>query len=65
MSSAGRLLVLIDRGDYWQCAFLIPKGAAEEYQARGIEAIREEVAAAAPPELDVSANSTKSPTCIC
>jgi 2-polyprenyl-6-methoxyphenol hydroxylase-like FAD-dependent oxidoreductase len=49
----GRLLVMIDRGDYWQCAFLIPKGAAEAYQARGIEAIREEVAAAAP-ELDVS-----------
>ena len=50
----GRLLVMIDRGDYWQCAFLIPKGAAEAYQARGIEAIREEVAAAAPPGLDLS-----------
>ncbi len=50
----GRLLVMIDRGDYWQCAFLIPKGAAEEYQARGIEAIREEVAAAAPPRTDLS-----------
>ena len=48
----GRLLVLIDRGDYWQCAFLIPKGAAETYQKRGIEAIRDEVAAAAP-ELDL------------
>jgi 2-polyprenyl-6-methoxyphenol hydroxylase-like FAD-dependent oxidoreductase len=44
----GRLLVMIDRGDYWQCAFLIPKGAAEAYQAKGIEAIRAEVAAAAP-----------------
>ncbi|MEO7364739.1 MAG: FAD-dependent oxidoreductase [Sphingomicrobium sp.] len=44
----GWLLVMIDRGDYWQCAFLIPKGRAEEYQARGIGAIREEVAAAAP-----------------
>ena len=44
----GRLLVMIDRGDYWQCAFLIPKGKAEEYQARGIVAIREEVAQAAP-----------------
>ena len=44
----GRLLVLIDRGDYWQCAFLIPKGMAEDYQKRGIEAIREEVAKAAP-----------------
>ena len=50
----GRLLVMIDRGDYWQCAFLIPKGAAEAYQARGIDAIREEVAAAAPPDLDLA-----------
>ena len=50
----GRLLVMIDRGDYWQCAFLIPKGAAETYQARGIDAIRDEVAAAAPPDLDLA-----------
>ena len=50
----GRLLVMIDRGDYWQCAFLIPKGAAEAYQHRGIDAIREEVAAAAPEDLDVA-----------
>jgi 2-polyprenyl-6-methoxyphenol hydroxylase-like FAD-dependent oxidoreductase len=32
-----RLLVMIDRGDYWQCAFLIPKGAAEAYLAKGID----------------------------
>jgi 2-polyprenyl-6-methoxyphenol hydroxylase-like FAD-dependent oxidoreductase len=50
----GRLLVMIDRGDYWQCAFVIPKGAGAAYQARGIDAIREEVAAAAPPELDLA-----------
>ena len=50
----GRVLVLIDRDTYWQCAFLIPKGAAAEYQARGIDSIREEVAAAAPPDLDLS-----------
>jgi 2-polyprenyl-6-methoxyphenol hydroxylase-like FAD-dependent oxidoreductase len=50
----GRLLVMIDRGDYWQCAFLIPKGAAEAYQARGIEAIRDEVRKAAPAELDLA-----------
>ena len=50
----GRLLVLIDRGDYWQCAFLIPKGAAEAYQARGIEAIRDEVAAVAPEDMDLA-----------
>jgi 2-polyprenyl-6-methoxyphenol hydroxylase-like FAD-dependent oxidoreductase len=49
----GRMLVLLDRGDYWQCAFLIPKGMAEDYQKRGIAAIREEVAKAAP-GLDVT-----------
>ncbi|MFL6760528.1 FAD-dependent oxidoreductase [Sphingomonas sp.] len=47
-----RLLVMIDRRDYWQCAFLIPKGAADAYQAKGIGAIRDEVAQAAP-GLDV------------
>jgi 2-polyprenyl-6-methoxyphenol hydroxylase-like FAD-dependent oxidoreductase len=49
----GRLIVLIDRGDYWQSAFLIPKGAADAYQAKGMSAFREEVAAAAP-ELDLA-----------
>ena len=49
----GRLLVMIDRGDYWQCAFLIPKGAAEAYQVRGIEAFRKEVAGIVP-ELDLA-----------
>jgi 2-polyprenyl-6-methoxyphenol hydroxylase-like FAD-dependent oxidoreductase len=44
----GRILVTIDRGDYWQCAFLIPKGMAEEYRSRGIDAIRQEIAATAP-----------------
>ena len=48
-----RLLVMIDRGDYWQCAFLIPKGAAESYKAKGIEAIRDEVVEAAP-DIDLS-----------
>ncbi len=51
---SGRILVMIDRGDYWQCAFVIPKGAAEEYQSRGIDAIRQEVAAAAPAELELA-----------
>ena len=42
----GRLLVMIDRGDYWQCAFLIPKGS-RGYR-RGGSRDREEVAAAGP-----------------
>src|SRR5687767_14937171 len=48
----GRLLVLIDRGDYWQCALLIPKGGAEEFKAKGLDYVRSIVAAAAP-ELDL------------
>jgi 2-polyprenyl-6-methoxyphenol hydroxylase-like FAD-dependent oxidoreductase len=44
----GRLLVLIDRGDYWQCALVIPKGAAEKLKSKGIGPIRDAVHAAAP-----------------
>jgi 2-polyprenyl-6-methoxyphenol hydroxylase-like FAD-dependent oxidoreductase len=36
----GRLMVMIDRGDYWQCAYVIPKGTAQAVRAAGIEAFR-------------------------
>jgi 2-polyprenyl-6-methoxyphenol hydroxylase-like FAD-dependent oxidoreductase len=49
----GRLLVMIDRNDYWQCAFVIPKGKADELRAGGIGPIREAIAVAAP-ELDLA-----------
>ena len=48
----GRLLVLINRGDYWQCALVIPKGAAERLKTGGIGPIRSAVHAAAP-DVDV------------
>ncbi len=44
----GRMLVLIDREEYWQCAYLIPKGSADEFRQRGIEALRLEVTRLAP-----------------
>jgi 2-polyprenyl-6-methoxyphenol hydroxylase-like FAD-dependent oxidoreductase len=44
----GEMVVTIDRGDYWQCARVIEKGAAVAIRARGIEAFRAEVSAAAP-----------------
>ena len=44
----GRMVVLIDRGTYWQTAFLVPKGGAEEVRARGIGWVREQVAEALP-----------------
>jgi 2-polyprenyl-6-methoxyphenol hydroxylase-like FAD-dependent oxidoreductase len=41
---AGRIVILIDRGDYWQCAFLIPKGSIEETRRAGLPAFRASVA---------------------
>jgi 2-polyprenyl-6-methoxyphenol hydroxylase-like FAD-dependent oxidoreductase len=45
---AGRVLIQIDRGDYWQCAFVIPKGSFEAVRQRGLDALRTEVARLAP-----------------
>jgi 2-polyprenyl-6-methoxyphenol hydroxylase-like FAD-dependent oxidoreductase len=36
---AGRMLVMIARGDYWQCALLIAKGSFDEVRGRGIAAL--------------------------
>jgi 2-polyprenyl-6-methoxyphenol hydroxylase-like FAD-dependent oxidoreductase len=44
----GRMLVMINRGEYWQCAFLIPKGTAEQVKTRGITSFREELARLVP-----------------
>jgi 2-polyprenyl-6-methoxyphenol hydroxylase-like FAD-dependent oxidoreductase len=44
---AGRIMALIDRGDYWQCAYVFAKGTAEEVRARGLERFRADVAATA------------------
>jgi 2-polyprenyl-6-methoxyphenol hydroxylase-like FAD-dependent oxidoreductase len=41
---AGRLFVMLDRGDYWQCAFVIPKGGFNELRRKGLEAFRHEIA---------------------
>jgi 2-polyprenyl-6-methoxyphenol hydroxylase-like FAD-dependent oxidoreductase len=41
---AGELLVMIDRGDYWQCAFVIPKGGFSALQRAGIDAFRQSIA---------------------
>jgi 2-polyprenyl-6-methoxyphenol hydroxylase-like FAD-dependent oxidoreductase len=45
---AGRIIVLLDRGDYWQCAFVIPKGSIEEIHRAGLPAFRAQVAQAMP-----------------
>ncbi|MGO4686247.1 FAD-dependent oxidoreductase [Hyphomicrobium sp. 2TAF46] len=40
--------VMIDRGDYWQCGYIVRKGTYAEIKAGGIEAFREMVAAVSP-----------------
>jgi 2-polyprenyl-6-methoxyphenol hydroxylase-like FAD-dependent oxidoreductase len=48
----GVMFVTIDRGDYWQCGFVIPKGSFDERRRRGIEAFRAEIGALAPDFAD-------------
>jgi 2-polyprenyl-6-methoxyphenol hydroxylase-like FAD-dependent oxidoreductase len=45
---AGRILVTLDRGDYWQCAYVIPKGAFEAIREKGLAAFREDLGEVAP-----------------
>ena len=49
---AGRLFVMLDRGDYWQCAFVIPKGGFEALRAKGVENFRAEIVALNPALAD-------------
>ena len=44
----GKFMVMINREQYWQCAFIIPKGAIDAVRARGIEAFRADIVTVAP-----------------
>ncbi len=44
----GKVLVMIDRGDYFQCGLVIPKGTLDEMKQRGLAALREDLAKLAP-----------------
>jgi 2-polyprenyl-6-methoxyphenol hydroxylase-like FAD-dependent oxidoreductase len=45
---AGRMLVMIARGDYWQCALLIAKGSFDAVRGRGIGALHESLLGLSP-----------------
>ncbi len=49
---AGRLMIGIDRGDYWQIAYLIPKGGYDRVVAAGLAAFRDSVATLTPALAD-------------
>ena len=44
----GKILVMLNRDSYWQCALVIPKGAADQVRKRGMTAFREEIVALEP-----------------
>jgi 2-polyprenyl-6-methoxyphenol hydroxylase-like FAD-dependent oxidoreductase len=45
---AGKILVTLDRGDYWQCACVIPKGGFDAIQQKGLPAFRADIESCAP-----------------
>ena len=44
----GKILVMLNRDEYWQCAFVIRKGMFEEIKRRGVDAFRDDILAVAP-----------------
>ena len=46
--SGGKILVTIDRAEYWQCAYVIPKGSFADIQQRGLPSFRQDLAEIAP-----------------
>jgi 2-polyprenyl-6-methoxyphenol hydroxylase-like FAD-dependent oxidoreductase len=49
---AGALMIVIDRGDYYQCAYVIPKGGFDAVRASGLDELRAKVARLVPPLAD-------------
>jgi 2-polyprenyl-6-methoxyphenol hydroxylase-like FAD-dependent oxidoreductase len=45
---AGRIFVMLNREDYWQCAYVIPKGGFDQIRQRGLTAFRREIMRLAP-----------------
>ena len=48
----GHLVVQLDRWDYWQIGFVIPKGTYQQLRAAGLPALRQELALTAPELAD-------------
>jgi 2-polyprenyl-6-methoxyphenol hydroxylase-like FAD-dependent oxidoreductase len=45
---AGKMMIMFDRGDYWQCAYVIPKGGIERMKSEGLDAFRAQVVEMSP-----------------
>jgi 2-polyprenyl-6-methoxyphenol hydroxylase-like FAD-dependent oxidoreductase len=45
---AGKFLVMLNRADYWQCAYVIPKGGLDAIHEKGLPGFRKDIAEIAP-----------------
>jgi 2-polyprenyl-6-methoxyphenol hydroxylase-like FAD-dependent oxidoreductase len=45
---AGKMMVMLNRSDYWQCAYVIPKGGIETVKSEGLAKFRERVVELSP-----------------
>ncbi|HEY6806659.1 MAG TPA: FAD-dependent oxidoreductase [Pyrinomonadaceae bacterium] len=46
--SNGKIMVMIDREDYWQCGFVIPKGSFDTLKQRGLDQFHHDIVSVAP-----------------
>ena len=44
----GKVFVMLFRGEYWQCGYVIPKGGIDELRRKGIESFRQDITEIAP-----------------
>ena len=44
----GRMMVMLNRNDYWQCAYVIPKGSADDVRRAGLDKFRQVVGEMSP-----------------
>ena len=44
----GRIFIILNRGEHWQCGFVIPKGSRDQLEGKGLQAFRDSVAQLAP-----------------
>jgi len=49
---SGHIVVMLNRADYWQMGYVIPKGGYQEIKAAGLEKLRQDVAAILPEFAD-------------
>jgi 2-polyprenyl-6-methoxyphenol hydroxylase-like FAD-dependent oxidoreductase len=44
----GRIFIMLFRGDYWQCGFVISKGGFDDLRQKGLDSFRQDIATIAP-----------------